>query len=108
MNHLTLPAAASCRGRRHSQAMPGRHSNNGAELDIHTRGLAHISSDPVSDTVKLAIVSSRNQFPLTQCCKDIEEGIVAGLIIEKAHTATLGHVGHHFDRASKIGVGMPG
>jgi len=45
---------------------------------------------------------------LTETCKEVEEAVVCGLVVEEAELAALAHVGDDFDGTAKIGVGMPG
>jgi hypothetical protein len=55
----------------------------------------------------LVLVGSRYQAIGTQALKKSEERVIRGLVPCEAQSAALGHVGHHFDRAAEICIGMP-
>src|ERR1700742_700775 len=52
--------------------------------------------------------ASGNDLVRPQLCKQVEEAVVARLIVEEAEPAALAHVGDDFDRPAKVCVGMPG
>ena len=55
----------------------------------------------------LVLVGSRYQAIGTQPIEQSEERVIRGLVPLKAQSAVLGHIGHHFDRAAEILIGMP-
>jgi hypothetical protein len=45
---------------------------------------------------------------VAETCKEVEEAIVCGLVVEETKLAALAHIGDDFDGTAEVGVGVPG
>src|SRR4051812_32979310 len=56
----------------------------------------------------MAMSGSGDQPVGSEFRKQVEEGIIGGLVAGKAETTALRHVGHDLNRSSEIGIRVPG